>query len=33
MMHYNVFSACNMEEHEGIDPAIVASRHAAPVKV
>jgi hypothetical protein len=33
MMHYNVFSACNVEEHEGIDPAIVASRHAAPVKV
>jgi hypothetical protein len=27
------FSACNMEEHEGIDPVAGGSRGAAPAKV
>jgi hypothetical protein len=33
VMLVTYFSACNMEEHEGINPAGGGSRHAIPVKV
>jgi hypothetical protein len=33
MMLVMFFSACNVEEHKGIDPATGGSRRAAPPKI